>query len=303
MASLSAPAQHARPAPGDPFIAVDWGTTNRRVYLIRGGAVERSERDDMGVTAVADFAAEVAGIRARFGADLPMLLAGMVGADIGWRRAPYVAAPAGLEDLAAGLLRIDARTGIVPGVCTAGDGRPDVMRGEEVQLLGAVAAGLVPADALLAQPGTHCKWAEMVGGRIAGFTTAMTGELFALLRGHGLLAPQLQGEVSANAAFLAGVDEARRGDLAASLFGIRAAKMLGTRDDADAAAYASGLLIGSDVAARMAACPHDTVYVLSGPDLGSLYVAALAAHGRTARMVDSHAAFVAGIAALQRIIA
>jgi 2-dehydro-3-deoxygalactonokinase len=69
------------------------------------------------------------------------------------------------------------------------------MRGEEVQFLGAVEAGLVPGDALLVQPGTHCKWAEMAGGRVAGFTTAMTGELFALLRTHGLLAAQLGGAV------------------------------------------------------------------------------------------------------------
>jgi 2-dehydro-3-deoxygalactonokinase len=78
-----------------PFLAVDWGTTNRRVFLIEDGKVVRTERDDHGVTAVPNggFEQEVAGIRARFG-DLPMLLAGMVGANIGWRVAPYVPAPA-----------------------------------------------------------------------------------------------------------------------------------------------------------------------------------------------------------------
>ncbi len=282
---------------GEPFLAVDWGTTNRRVYLIDDGAVTRTERDDRGVTAVEDFAGEAAAIRGRFG-DLPMLLAGMVGSTIGWQVAPYVPAPAGIEKLAANLLRIDPRTAIVPGVSTLADGRPDVMRGEEVQLLGAVAAGLVPADALLAQPGTHCKWAEMSDGRIAGFTTAMTGELFGLLKTHGLLAAQLQGDVTANAAFLKGVEEAKRRDLAASLFGIRAAKMLGTRDDADAAAYASGLLIGSDVAARVATWGHNRIHILAGPELGSLYAAAIRANGRAAHIVDSHAAFVAGIIAI-----
>ncbi|MDF7776388.1 2-dehydro-3-deoxygalactonokinase [Sphingomonas sp. AOB5] len=282
----------------DAFLAVDWGTTNRRVFLIEDGVVACTERDDQGVTAVSDFAASVTGIRARFG-DLPMLLAGMVGSNIGWRAAPYVAAPAGIAELAAGLMRIDARTAIIPGVSTLADGRADVMRGEEVQLVGAVAAGLAPGDALLVQPGTHCKWATMAGGRITGFTTAMTGELFALLRGHSLLAGQLQGEVSANPAFLEGVEEAKRRDLAASLFGIRAAKLLGTRDDSDAAAYASGLLIGSDVAARLEASPHETAHILSGPELGLLYVAAIEAHGRAATLIDSHAAFVAGIIAIE----
>lgn len=282
---------------GEAFLAVDWGTTNRRTYLIENGVVVRTERDDLGVTSVRDFEDAVAGIRGRFG-DLPMLLAGMVGSNIGWRVAPYVAAPAGIDDLAANLLEVDARTAIVPGVSTRAGGRADVMRGEEVQLLGAVAAGLVPADALLAQPGTHCKWALMADGRIADFTTAMTGELFALLRAHGLLAAQLHGEVGANAAFREGVEEGRRRDLAASLFGIRAAKMLGVRDDADAAAFASGLLIGSDVAARLAGADHDEVFILANPELGALYATAIEANGRTAHRVDSHAAFVAGILAL-----
>ncbi|MET0308308.1 MAG: 2-dehydro-3-deoxygalactonokinase [Sphingomonas sp.] len=279
------------------FLAVDWGTTNRRVFVIEDGRVAHTERDGRGVTAVQDFAGEAAAIRAHFG-DLPMLMAGMVGSNIGWRLAPYVAAPAGIAEVAAGLLRIDERTAIVPGVSTLEDGRPDVMRGEEVQFLGAVAAGLVPGDSLLVQPGTHCKWAKMAGGRIAGFTTAMTGELFALLRQHGLLAAQLGGDVTPSAAFLEGVEEGRRQDLAASLFGIRAAGMLGQRDDADAASYASGLLIGSDVAARLATAGHDTVHILADQMLGELYITAIEAHNRRALLVDSHTAFVAGILAI-----
>ncbi|ATY32386.1 2-dehydro-3-deoxygalactonokinase [Sphingomonas psychrotolerans] len=279
---------------GSRFLAVDWGTTNRRVFLIAGGAVAETGRDDRGVTSVENFEAEAAAIRGRFG-DLPMLLAGMVGSNIGWRPAPYVAAPAGVAEIAAGLLWIDDRTAIVPGISTLVGGRPDVMRGEEVQLLGAAAAGLVPASSLLAQPGTHCKWVEMQDGKVADFVTAMTGELFALLRKHGLLAAQLDGEVTLGAAFLEGVEEGKRQDIAASLFGIRAAKMLGRRDDADATSFASGLLIGADVAARLATSGHDTVHILADPMLGGLYSAAIEAHGRAAHLIDSHAAFVAGI--------
>ncbi len=279
-----------------PFLAVDWGTTNRRVFLVEDGRVARTERDDKGVTAVQDFAAEAAGVRARFG-DLPLLMAGMVGSNIGWQAGPYVQAPAGIAELAANLLRIDARTAIVPGVSVTGPA--DVMRGEEVQLLGAVAAGLVPGDSLLVQPGTHCKWAEMQDGRIAGFRTAMTGELFALLRKHGLLAAQLGAEVTLGPAFLEGVAEGRERDLAASLFGIRAAKLLGQRDDADAASFASGLLIGADVAARLKTMGHDEVHILADATLGGLYAAAVEANGRVPHIVDSHAAFVAGIIAIE----
>lgn len=289
---------------GARYIAVDWGTTNRRTYLIEDGQVVRTERDDLGVTSVAKdgFEREAAALRARFG-NHPMLLAGMVGSTIGWRAAPYMAAPAGLADIARGLCRIDERTAIVPGVSFVDGAHADVMRGEEVQLLGAAAAALVPPDALLCQPGTHCKWVEMERGEIVRFTTAMTGELFALLRTHGVLALQLGGAVTLDDAFRDGVAEGSRRDLAASLFGIRAASVLGRRADADAASFASGLLIGADVAARLADTRHDTVHVLADPDLGTLYAAAIETQGGTAHIVDSHAAFVAGIVHLGVLIA
>jgi 2-dehydro-3-deoxygalactonokinase len=276
-----------------PLIAVDWGTTNRRVFLLEHGAVVRTDQDGRGVRAVDDFAAEVGAIRARFG-DHPMLLAGMIGSSLGWRETPYLPVPASIADLADALLFVDARTAIVPGVATAAD----VMRGEEEQLLGAVAAGLAPADAVLVQPGTHAKWARVAAGRLVDFTTAMTGELFALLRAGSVLAPQLAGEVCVGDAFRAGVAEGARRDLAASLFGIRAAGLLGTRADAEAASFASGLLIGSEVAARLAAIDQSTVHVVAGPALGALYVAAMKAHGRRALIVDSRTAFTAGILAI-----
>lgn len=283
-------------AAGDAFIAVDWGTTNRRAYRVEAGAVVAAERGDRGVTAMSadDYSGEIAGLRQRLG-DLPVLLAGMVGSTIGWREAAYVPAPAGIAEVAAGMLHIDARTAIVPGVSLLTPDRADVMRGEEVQLLGACAAGLVPPDALAAQPGTHCKWAEMAGGRIERFVTAMTGELFALLRHHSILARQLGGGVSPGAAFLEGVAEGGRGDLAASLFGVRAAALLGRRADVDAAAFTSGLLIGADVAARLNESAAEIVYLLADPTLGALYVAAVEAHGRAARLVDSESAFIAGM--------
>lgn len=282
----------------DRFLAVDWGTTNRRVYLIEAGAVIETRRDDRGVVAMAggDWPAEVAAMRERYG-DLPVLIAGMAGSNRGWVEAPYVECPAGLDALADRIAWVEpGRTGIVAGVCQSTPD-PDVMRGEEVQLLGAVAAGLVPADARLCQPGTHCKWAELAGGAIASFATAMTGEVFALLKAHSLLAPQLAGEVADNADFREGVRRATRGDLTTALFGIRAATLLGHRPAEASAAYASGLLIGHDVAAR--AIDGDAVHILADRSLGDLYAAAVDELGGTPHVVDSHAAFVAGITALQ----
>jgi 2-dehydro-3-deoxygalactonokinase len=250
---------------------------------------------------VADFPTEIAAIRARFG-DAPLLLAGMVGSNVGWQAVPYVSAPAGLDSLAAALDEVAPGVRIVPGISYRSAVRADVMRGEEVQILGAADAGLVPDDALVCQPGTHCKWVTLKGGRITDFTTAMTGELFAMLRTHGLLARQLGGDVHDGPAFRAGVIEGARRDLAAGLFAIRSAGLLGMRDDADAAAHTSGLLIGADVAARLHETPK-VVHVLADPVLGALYCAAIEVLGGQAVLVDSQAAFVHGIVQIGRLAA
>ena len=276
------------------LIAVDWGTTNRRAYLVGAdGGVLHTARDDRGLLAMTPdaFAGEVAAMRARLG-DLPVLLAGMVGSARGWVETPYLACPAGIENLAAALHWIEpGRTAIVPGLA---DPAGDVMRGEEVQLLGAGAAGLVPPDGLLCQPGTHCKWARIEAGRIVRFATTMTGELFALLKKHSLLADFLGAAVVDGPAFRAGVAEGLGGRLTTQLFRVRAAALLGRRNVEDSASYASGLLIGHDVAGERLE-PRQPVHVLADPQLGALYAAAITIAGGIPAMIDSQAAFVAGI--------
>ncbi|MES2337186.1 MAG: 2-dehydro-3-deoxygalactonokinase [Pseudomonadota bacterium] len=278
------------------FLAVDWGTTNRRVYAIADdGTVIATERDDRGVLSIAKdaFAAEVGEIRARFG-DLPVICAGMVGSTRGWVEVPYAPCPATLDDLAARLTWVEpGRTAIVPGVAAASD----VMRGEEVQVLGAVASGLVPGDALLCQPGTHCKWAQMTGGAIGDFRTTMTGELFALLQRHSLLADFMTGDVADGPDFRDGLALAREGTPLSALFGERAGVVLGHRAADGVAARVSGLLVGSDVAEQRLAS-GETVYILADARLGALYGAAVEAAGGVPMSIDSHAAFVAGITAL-----
>ncbi|MGZ8281398.1 MAG: 2-dehydro-3-deoxygalactonokinase [Allosphingosinicella sp.] len=285
----------------DGYIAVDWGTTNRRAWAIDGdGRVADRFADELGLMAVPSggFEAAAAGIRERLG-DRPMLLAGMVGSNRGWREARYVPCPAGADDLAAAILWVEpGRTGIVPGICQTGAAGADVMRGEETQVLGAVAAGVAPPGGLICHPGTHAKWIRMEGGRVDAFRTMMTGELFALLGKHSILADQLRGEVSANDAFRTGAAEGLAGaNLLATLFGIRARRLLGegTGDDSS---YASGLLIGSDVRAGLAFAADGGIILIGRPDLCALYAAALAAAGREACQVDGEAAFLAGIALL-----
>jgi 2-dehydro-3-deoxygalactonokinase len=284
------------------LLAIDWGSTNRRVFVLAAdGTVLETAQDSRGILAMdgTSFAAEAAAMRARWG-DLPMLCAGMVGSNRGWSDAGYVAAPASLAAIARKVHWVElGRIAIVPGVSRDDSSRADVMRGEEVQLLGAAEAGLVGADAWLCQPGTHAKWARLQQGSLTDFTTAMTGEIFAQLGKSGLLADGLDGEVHDGAAFREGVRAARGGDLLARLFGARAALVLGQRERADQASYVSGLLIGSDCDARLAddfaPARAEGVDVLASPGLGTLYLAALDELGCPARLVDSHAAFLAGI--------
>lgn len=280
------------------FIAVDWGTTNRRAYRIVGGAVAAEFEDGRGVLSVSpgDFPGAVAYIRARLG-DLPLLMAGMVGSNRGWVEAPYVPCPAGLEELARGLVWAEpGRTAIVPGVSLLDGARADVMRGEEVQLLGAVAAGEIPADCLVCHPGTHNKWVRVRNGRIDSFTTIMTGELFNLVKEHGILADLLSQPADDGDSFRSGVREGLCGAaLTQLLFSVRARVLLGAADRKDAASYASGLLIGADVRSGLAGAPDEDVIVMGRPELTRLYATALAEAGRTSRECDGERAFVAGI--------
>lgn len=286
---------------GGDYLAVDWGTTNRRVYVIAvDGTVLDTARDGRGVLALGaeDYARDIAALRDRFGA-LPVYAAGMVGSTRGWREVAYVDAPATIETLASGRATLPDDIVIVPGVALRSGNRADVMRGEEVQVLGAIASGQAPADALFCQPGTHNKWIRASAGAIADFATTMTGELFALVRDHGILAGMLDGEVSDTPAFRDGLSRgAGARDLAAALFEVRAAVLLGRRPGSDAAAFASGILIGADVGARDDVVGRDVHLLASGP-LASLYAATIEAAGGRATTLDSHAAFAAGIHAIR----
>jgi 2-dehydro-3-deoxygalactonokinase len=282
----------------DGFIAVDWGTTYRLAYRIDpAGKCCQEFEDHKGVLAIADggFPAAIGEIRERLG-DRPLLLAGMIGSNRGWKETPYVPCAAGLDELAGALVWVGEREAIVPGVSYIGNGRADVMRGEEVQLLGAVAAGLVDPMGLVCHPGTHNKWATLQHGKIREFRTVMTGELFSLLKEHSILSDLLQGEVGVNDPFKHAVDYALYNEaLPADLFSVRARVILGQARKEDAASYASGLLIGSDVRIGLSVPTSAQICVVGRPELTHLYAAAIGQAGRTALELDGEQCFLAGI--------
>ena len=280
----------------DGFIAVDWGTTNRRAYLIESGGRNAAEFEDgKGILSVrrGEFERAIGEIREKLG-DRPMLLAGMVGSNRGWVEAPYVPCPAAGEDLARALVRIGDDVAIVPGVSMT-DGRSDVMRGEEVQLIGAIASGQVPRDCLVCHPGTHNKWVRVRDARIASFRTVMTGELFSVLKARSILSDLLARRVRPGEAFREGVSRGLSGTgITSELFEVRARFLLGKLDAADGASMVSGLLIGEDVRVGLEDKEGSNVVVMGRPELTKLYSAALQVGGVESQALDGEGAFIAG---------
>jgi 2-dehydro-3-deoxygalactonokinase len=195
------------------------------------------------------------------------------------------------------------RIAIVPGVSFSDGDNADVMRGEEVQILGAFAEAMIPPDATICHPGTHNKWIRIEDGRITSFHTIMTGEMFNLLKEHSILADLLAHPASADEAFEAGV---RRGlandDLTAELFSIRARVLLGKAPREAAASYTSGLLIGTDLRTGLRTAPDGEIVVMGRPELTSLFATALDIAGRSSRIVDGEEAFLAGVKHLAELI-
>ena len=245
--------------PAAALVAIDWGTSAARAYRIDAdGTVLERRGVPVGVKHVRDgrFEAALAKLLGDWSADpAPRIACGMVGSRQGWVEAPYVGCPASLTALADHFVHApqDALT-IVPGVITRdAAGIPDVMRGEETQLLGAVATDEPGVLAVL--PGTHSKWARVEHGRIVDFTTFMTGELYAVLIDHSMLGRLAGHEPGrfARDAFSRGVARGlAHGELLHDLFGARTLALTGALRSEEVADWLSGLLIGREVGAARA---------------------------------------------------
>jgi len=291
------------------FIGIDWGTTHRRATLVGSdGAIVAERADGDGALACAGrFRASLEALVAGWpeaSPALPVVMAGMVGATIGWQAVPYLEGGTPLSELPRHLVPVaDSPPGrrwrIVPGWCLRGEGGAvDVMRGEETQLFGALhLLGRDASDGCYVLPGTHSKWVRLQAGRITELRTYMTGELFAQVRAHGTLAGVMQGARGAVApddpAFARGV-RAMGGDrppaLSHALFGVRARVVTGELAPAAAAAYVSGLLIGAEWAdARQRAVPDEPVRVIGEPGLAALHAACAAHFGRSVQALDARA--------------
>lgn len=242
------------------MIGIDWGSSGLRAYrLTEDGRLRERRMAASGIASLTptDYAAvlqQQIGDWLREEPDAPVLLSGMVGSRQGWREASYAECPAGMAKIVAGLCPVDLGNGrvahIVPGLtCLTAEGNPDVMRGEETQIFGLD----LPEDATLCMPGTHSKHVQIRGGRIAGFATAMTGEVFALLKSHGLIAAMLAPETNDGldlTAFEKGLAlSSQSGGLLHHIFSVRTRRLFNELSAAAATQYLSGILIGHELQA------------------------------------------------------
>ena len=286
---------------GAAFVALDWGTTRLRAYLIgaEGDVLDRVVAADRGIQSIPaggfpEALDQTCAAWFEGGTDLPVIMAGMVGSRNGWREASYAPPPAGADNLAAALLQVTGAgrsVFIIPGVdCRGDDGSYDVMRGEETQAIG---VGI--KDGLICLPGTHSKWVEMAGGRIIRFATFVTGELYAALT------QSFVGRLAEEPDDTAGAAMAERlaalpGGITRAIFQARAQVLGGGLSGHGVRPYLSRLVVETEVmGARAMFGSHRPVHLVAAPPQLEPYAAALARHGFQTETYDPETTTVAGL--------
>jgi 2-dehydro-3-deoxygalactonokinase len=316
-ADAPAPSDATADYPAARFIAGDWGSTSLRLSLCASGGRILARASGRGIGVVAgEFEAEIERLLAPWSStppDLPLLLCGAVGSNIGWREAPYAACPANADGIAARVMRFqcgERPVCIMPGLsCRNRLDAPDFMRGEETQIVGALhlRPPLATGRHLLGLPGTHSKWAVVDQGLVTAFSTTLAGELYAALADHSVLLHGVGRSVSTDMpSFRHGLDRvAQRGaeQLLQLLFETRARQLQGGLAGAQAASFLSGLIIGADIAIashrlRADAGIDRTITLIGTPDLTALYAQGFAMRDISITTLDGGEAALAGLCRL-----
>jgi 2-dehydro-3-deoxygalactonokinase len=295
------------------MIAVDWGTSNLRLYRMSdSGDVLERRRCEGGLFDTPEAYAELLRREIQGWDDRDIVLSGMVGSRSGWLEMPYQECPVSQAELAAGMQRFapagfeDRRLWLIPGVCDRQSASvPDVMRGEETQIA-ALLDALPGGTHVICLPGTHSKWVTVRDGRIISVATAMTGELFAVLRNHSILGKLMSPEDRFDAyAFDAGLRRsAEAGGWLQHLFSVRTAGLFREFSDTALPSYLSGILIGHEIRASdlLTRVPRPAQVHLVGSDrLLASYAHALTTLGLGVQRHSEHLAAV-GMAKLLALV-
>lgn len=298
------------------FVAVDWGTTSFRLWLVsKSGDILGERRSTEGMTTAMQtgFSKVLASHLEALGAPqgLPVIICGMAGARQGWVEAGYVDTPADLAEVLKGAVKVPGETSdvrILPGLAQRSAETPDVMRGEETQLLGALSTDHRTGEQLVCMPGTHSKWVSVRDMKVTGFSTFMTGELFDVIAKHSILShavAQAEAFTGDCAAFRDAVTDSYANPQMATnrLFTVRSGQLLHGLSATDAKAKLSGTMIGLEIAGAHASASKDvTVILIASGALGELYKAAFDALSIKFMTIDADEAVRRGLIAAANAI-
>lgn len=288
------------------FIVIDWGSTNIRAFLYIDGKQIAEKKSHEGVTSVRGKDCEGAFDRLtaewmeKYGA-LPVVMSGMVGSINGWADAQYLDCPVQLSELPDHLTEVHHTKGykirIVPGICVRDPDNYNVIRGEEVQLAGALKKN--PSRVYL-MPGTHCKWVLCDGMKVESFRTAMTGELHALMLKYSLIGLGAGEQEESEADYLKGLERGyQENNIIPRLFEIRGANILGGIKPSHVGEFLSGMLIGAEIASMQKIFKFTkddgAIGLIASPFLNARYEKGLRLAGLDSFCVNGDEAFLGGI--------
>tara|TARA_R110000764_G_scaffold53725_2_gene117017 strand:- start:3792 stop:4679 length:888 start_codon:yes stop_codon:yes gene_type:complete len=290
------------------WLIVDWGTTNFRAFAIdENGEVLSKLEKPMGLLQVnnGDFSGALESVLKNWlenYQELPVYMAGMVGSAQGWVPVPYEKTPVKLVDIANKSTRFTLSWGaeavIVPGIYDQSNcNNYDVMRGEEVQLLGL--QNIILKDEFIAVlPGTHSKHVMVKEKKVETFKTYMTGEFFSILSKYSIIGMGLPAQENSSSSFLKGVLSDRSGELLNTVFSARTLRIFEKIKETEVLDYLSGLLIGHE----LSHFKNETVYIVGNTFLSEKYRLACDSLGLKYELVNGDLAFLEGMKQVREML-
>ncbi len=299
------------------WIAVDWGTSSLRAWLVdESGVTQISAKSTQGAGTLqpSDFEGVllelIAGWLHSNAKPTQVFICGMAGSRQGWQEAEYVPVPTKLTELHRHLVSPKTNSTrilpfIVPGLSQKSEQQPDVMRGEETLLLG-ILDELSVKSGIFCLPGTHSKWMEMEEGTVTRTSTFLSGELFALIARQSILRHSLDTEAELDKdVFLATLDQLKNQEatLLGNLFGLRAGLLLNDTSTQACTSRLSALVIGTELLDMLVKCgdnPPKQVHLIGGNTLAQNYKLALHHLDITSILHDADKAALTGLSAVRQ---
>ena len=291
------------------YIAIDWGSSRFRAYLLTQhmdiiesidqpeGVKQHQYQDYTHICKqlLNNWSHVIQKLQ------LPLFMAGMVGSNMGWHEVPYLPCPLSLSAISKQIVKRESPWNtnmyIIPGVKLEQNRHMDIMRGEETLVIGALE--LMQTE-IYCLPGTHSKWIEIKNKELQRFTTIITGELYAILKDHSLLAQGLPTQRFNQQWFDEGIMEMKEFDasLLINLFNVRAKRILNKLPKTSVLSYLSGLLIGAELSTmqqKLLINKSKFIGILAPPMLKQNYASACHLLGICAKVIDNEIAFIKGI--------